>query len=519
MTLVENIVGTIMVLFFFLIAGMIITANITKTTKENIEAKEMSFFDDQYANNVNSLLLISERNTRKPMANLLGSALYYRNNTFNFRNQTVNITAQFEELLDAVFGKGKYYMLIRPQVKEIGLKFIIDGSPSLDDERQELADNLHLIVQEAAKGDKTVDVAIYILKDDIEICGKFFPGPSLWDGIRQKLGMADTKLVGSCETIHGEESNKDGDYIYVVEEEHDYRQEFGINAPYTLEQFRQTGRELAEFYESDWASGSAFASNEANERIFALVNILFPMSEELAGSSKPDECLLETSWRSSSKADEGRRFFCDTCWQSCDLDGNSLTPTEERSKNLIVNATNFIVSNNHIVNPILATGCNFQAERDVDVWRGRNLAYNDNNLGGRVVNPRDTIDAGILGNSFCRDTNCGGCSIKSGVADQTQFYKNVCFHSNCQNFELENQMRLMADATGGNVIKLEDLDSLTYEVRQSINRNLENIKIELGVKRNESERYVFHRVLPLPKEQRFADFSLFVYKGVGGKFE
>lgn len=517
MTLVENIIGTIMVLFFFLIAGMIITANITKTTKENIEAKEMSFFDDQYANNVNSLLLISERNTKKSMANLLGSALYYRNNTFNFRNQTVNITAQFEELLDAVFGKGKYYMLIRPQVKEIGLKFIIDGSPSLDDERQELSDNLHLIVQEAAKGNKTVDVAIYILKDDTEICGKFFPSPSLWDGIRQKLGMADTKLVGSCETIHGEESNMDDSYIYAVQQERDYRQQFGINAPYTLAQFSGTGRDLEEFYESDWASGSAFASNEANERIFALVNILFPMSEELAGSSKPDECLLETSWRSSSKADESRRFFCDTCWQSCDLDASTDTATEARSSKLVVNATNFIVSNNHIVNPILATGCNYQAERSVNVWRGRNLAYNDPNLGGQVVPVRNTI-ADILGNSFCRDTNCRGCGIKPGVTDQTQFYQNVCFHPNCQNFELENQMKIMADATSGNVIKLSDLDSLTYQVRQSINRNLENIKIELGVKRNESERYVFHRVLPLPKEQRFADFSLFVYKGVGGKF-
>ena len=87
MSLVENVVGTIIVLFFFLIAGLMITANITEQTKDNVEVKGMSFFDDQVANNINSLLLITQRDTRKPMANLLGSALYFRNTTFPYKNK------------------------------------------------------------------------------------------------------------------------------------------------------------------------------------------------------------------------------------------------------------------------------------------------------------------------------------------------------------------------------------------------------------------------------------------------
>jgi Zn finger protein HypA/HybF involved in hydrogenase expression len=45
------------------------------------------------------LLLITERNTKKPIANLLGNALFYRNTTLDYRNATIDVKKEFEKLV------------------------------------------------------------------------------------------------------------------------------------------------------------------------------------------------------------------------------------------------------------------------------------------------------------------------------------------------------------------------------------------------------------------------------------
>ncbi len=516
MTLVENVVGAVLILLFFLAAGIYITTNVLKDTETKIDITESSFLDDLYSRNLNSVLLVTEEYTGRPIANLLGTALYNRNSTIEFDGNDIDVYREFGALLNATYGAGKYYAVLRPVVRQVNLKFVIDGSPSLVDEMQEISTNMYRIVEEATENNRSVDIAIYILMDQSTQCQNYFP-ESIWNDTARQIGIDPSRITGSCIAIHGEESHKDWRYMYRTADD-DYRRQWGINAPYTQALFLTTGRALSEFYQSDWASGAAYASYDAMNKTFALVNIIFPLSEELAGSSKPHECLTETRWSGPYLDDRYRRFYCDTCWRSCDLSEGNITPTEGRSINLIRNATRYIRENNHIVNPVLISGCNYKAEESTTTWHWWNYYYNDSVRGGSVVNPRDMINIGITGNSYCRDNHCKGCSIEPGIADETQFYKHVCFQPDCQFFELTREMNIMANATGGKVIILEDASNLTLDIQSVINQNIDSFRVELGSMHADAERYSYQRLIPMPRPGRFAELRVWVYKDLGGDY-
>ncbi len=273
-----------------------------------------------------------------------------------------------------------------------------------------------------------------------------------------------------------------------------------------------TTREPREFYEADWASGIAYASSQAREVNFARINILFPMSEELTTSSKPHKCIVDQTLQANTSSVIIKRFFCDTCAESCSNSTMTMTATENRSFILLRRVLAYVQSNNHIVDPIIAIGCNYKEQYNWTQW---NLDYN-------LYNKTPSYYAGDppIGASYCSDPRCGGCEINPSLLPLhvSQESKNVCFQFKCKS-KVTQQMSIIAEDTGGELIMLNNLTSLSYNVRDSINHNLDKIKIEFGEKHDDYERYTFTRVLPLPQENLFAEMSVWIYKNASRKFE
>ena len=460
MSVTENVMGGVIVMFIFLIAGAIVLHNLTEHTVERVEITKNKYLEEAYSSDFNAVLQATEPTTMRSFSDLLTDSLYYRQDNLTFGNTTIDAQEFFTTTLDAAVGEGRYYLEIKPKIIEVSLNFVIDGSNSLQDERTRLAEELPGIIEGVKK-------KIYETGEEIVVANVYILGNKYDLKDRQKCDIYNTDRADiTCYIIGAEELYTPPDDFnnetYDVNSKEQYKIEFNVTAPYSDVNYVRNIRKAGEkdYYEADWGAGVAYAS--AHNKGLAKLVVLFPVSDELSTSSIPDSCF--------DISDIPRQKMCDLCNTNC--------PAERSAKSVEL-ALNVAKANGHIVNPIYSFNCDYDYKPMFNTYF-------------EIVNGHST-------SNVCSESTCGGCSMNNGV----------CFHPDCEQVILE-QMNHVASETFGNVINLADIQNLVYDISTAIDDNIEEYKFKVGEEYDHATRYVSERSLPLPNKL-MTDAKLFIY--------
>ena len=460
MSVTENVMGGVIAMFIFLIAGALVINNLTVHTVDKMELTKNKYLEEAYSSDFNAVLQATEPTTMRSFSDLLTDALYYRQDNLTFGNTTIHTKEFFQTTLDATIGKDRYYMEIKPKIIEVSLNFVIDGSNSLQEEREQLADELPSIITGVKKkiyetGEEIVVANIYILGNKYDLKD------------RQKCDIYNTNRADiTCYIIGAEElyapPEDFNNETYDVNSKDQYKVQFNVTPPYSDVNYVRNIRKAGEkdYYEADWGAGVAYAS--AHNKGMAKLVVLFPVSDELSTSSIPDTCF--------DISDIPRQKMCDLCNTNCPA---------ARSSASVEKALFVAKANGHIVNPIYSFNCDYDYKPMFNTYF-------------EIVNGRST-------NNVCSELVCGGCSVNSGV----------CFHPDCEQ-DILNQMNHIADETFGKVINLEDIQNLVYDITTAIDDNIEEYKFKIGEEYEYATRFVSERSLPLPNKL-MTDAKLFIY--------
>jgi hypothetical protein len=474
MGVVENIMSAVILMFILLISGLVYMGSFAHDAIHNAGVKEDVFFDDAHINNLNNLLKITEPESKRTIGVLLADAVYYRNNTLEFNNKTINVTEKVENLLELSFGTNKYYLEIKPRIIEVSLNFIIDGSPSLNQERTILSQNLGKIITSIEKKlnetnagyekkvtTKPVRANIYILGSKEEKCEIFDNLSNSKIGCQilseDKLYLTNTSINTSDVFINNSQYNLDSFLNY-----------YNMTPPFGFEWLESSYyAPTSDYYESDWGFGTGYASNFALKTSLAKLTILFPMSDELSTSSFPDDCFFINGWP--------EWVTCTICTDDC--------PTN-RSLKSVEKGIKIAKENNHVINPIFSYSCDFEYDLDFNVGYDN---YYGNSEGTTTM--------------VCEESNCPGCETSGS---------DVCFHPTCSDSIIE-QMQMMADQTGGNIIDLADIETMDLNITDTITQNIDQYLLKVGDLNKNLERDVIETTQPLPNGE-LVDIRLWVYK-------
>lgn len=475
----DNIITGIILIIIFIGAGTLVVYKQSQMSIDRLSQKRVFYSHETDHNSLNTFLLTTDNVSEKDLGTLLGYSAYKKELLLDFAGETIDVKEKVYETMNLIFGKGNYYVNVSPRIYDIALSFVIDGSDSLLREQQELADILPDIVDAAQVDGREVLIKIYLLSQDPNRCDLYFTGPG---GAIPAL-TPDPDVTVTCGSIDAE--NNRGDlYISGIQ---DYRVGYGFEPPYNYGANPSTPRDPTDYYEPDWASGSAHALDFINRQGTAMTSIVFPMGGELATSSIHDDCY--TTDFLGEGMDDHDRLFCDLCETSCDSDP-AMTVTEQRSWDKVEKTIQLAVDTNQVISPIYAYNCNFRSGDPI--WTDWNWVYQT----------RTGYDPGTR--SLCNDPGCHGCSDQGSV-------DSVCYHDDCE-AEVQRQMQEMADLTGGMMTDLDVPADLYDAISVSVQKNLGPFRFTLGRKSPDREKFVYEKMLPLPIPAEFAYMTVYVYK-------
>jgi hypothetical protein len=470
----ENVFAGVLIIIIFLGFTIFINRSTTEYIVTEYEIVKQSHLYDLYSTNFNTILQISEPKTKRTMSSLLANSLYYREEVLNFSDKSVNITEEFKIILDEVYGENRYYLSIKPKIIDVSLNFVIDGSNSLQSEREKLAAELPAIVEKVkAKinetGEEWVTADVFILEEATEtsLCS-VFPEESYDHLSSRSCSIIDNNKIYS--QIRTELNNE----TFMTNSTDYLKFQFNLTAPYEDKNDINSKREggIKDYFGSDWGTGTAYIS--ILRRDAARLVVIFPMGDELSTSSINEDCFDMPINNFQKRAEQK---MCDLCEKSCS--DTTDTETEIRSRKTIEKAVTVAKSFNHIINPIFAYNCDYE--------------YKD------IFNAQYLQVYGTSTTHACSESNCRGCSAEG---------TDTCFHPECKN-EILAQMEYIADSTNGKVIDLKEIENLDYDIEGTIRQNIEEYKFELGRMRN-GTRYVITRSIPLPNRM-MVDAKLYIF--------
>ncbi|RME52908.1 hypothetical protein D6783_03410 [Candidatus Woesearchaeota archaeon] len=581
MALVENIFGSILLIFLFIVGGVFLLGRAATDTLESKDIVQDNFYDDLYNNNVNTVLHITEPTTKKTIGTLLADAMAFRQPNITFGSEVIDVAKETKDVLDLTFGEGTYYLELKPHIKDVNIIFVLDGSNSVKDERDVIAQNLERFINTASgEENRTVTVTVYVLTGTKDRTGQDDPC-NVFENRREAIVNATNQSIppGYCKHLPGKagcgfspqlkaanlykegkrglgaSSTPDDPYQFDILENTDFRDDYSLTPPYELEShgaFTSTtcnyfagnyldwpswwssidntrgsvvqGADIrvGDLSEPDWGTGTAYASAVANYAQPSRLVLIFPLSDELSTSSIHSQCFQVRNFDDPADTiftNAGGQYTyttpqdklsCDLCRASCDDDTLDDLPTEARSWWSVEKAQTVATQNYHVVNPIFADRCNYAFL--INDSRG---APNWNDLlGFTPTNATKTA---------CSQASCGGCTETpdgavittqdftplSGITEYT-YYTGVCFHPECRP-AIQRHMQALASATKGKVLHLQTLDGFADTLNNVIQDKLDAFSITIGEKKEREDRVVVNRKLPMPHDNTFIDFNLWVY--------
>jgi hypothetical protein len=167
MAIVEDVISIVIIIVIILVAGIFLMNNYMRITQDKEEFWLQYDLEDKYSSSFNSLLEVSEPNSRRSFGDLLGSAAYYRNDIIDTPSGEVQISQEFKKLLDTLFPDQNYFFEVSAPFESLELIFMVDGSESMKDESKYLAENMNFILKEVNESyefkNMNVSASVYIL--------------------------------------------------------------------------------------------------------------------------------------------------------------------------------------------------------------------------------------------------------------------------------------------------------------------------------------------------------------------
>jgi hypothetical protein len=163
MSVVENIIAMVVLMGLLLAAFVIITGLNVNFFTDVVDTSVKEYNTEKYQNDLDAVLNTTEPVSGNNYAGLLADAVYYRKSYFDYNAQprleineeigqyynnmvdsqvldknVLKVNKLIELTFDKLYGENNYYLEIAPLILKLRLYFVIDGSPSLENEISEL---------------------------------------------------------------------------------------------------------------------------------------------------------------------------------------------------------------------------------------------------------------------------------------------------------------------------------------------------------------------------------------------
>jgi len=164
MALLEDIMGIVFIILIFLVAGILLLNNYARIASDKEQFTLQNELGESFESSFDTILEITEPKSMRSYGELLGSATYFRNEKLYTPRGQVHIEEEFKLLLDLVFPRDNYFFEVKAPLDRAEIIFIVDGSPTVEDEFSYLADNFDDIASEIADNfDMEFSMAVYLL--------------------------------------------------------------------------------------------------------------------------------------------------------------------------------------------------------------------------------------------------------------------------------------------------------------------------------------------------------------------
>jgi hypothetical protein len=419
MRVIEYIIGSLVMIILLIGAWVIVNSSQLEQATDRYAMARQAYTESEIANNLDSILDITESTSERTITELLGDTVYYRSENLLYAHGRINSIEVLEALLNHTFGNGTYYFEIEPELYNISLFFVLDGGKSMIDERRILAENLPEIVQEFRRQNYKTHAEVLILANNATVCDEFVAQGIVCENV------PDTDLYNSS-------MNPNPNLLSVPT--------FGPGEP-----------SLRWFATEDWSAGVVYAAAKAGPALPSKIVMIFPISDESVAGSE--------AWEACKDLSGTVYLDCIFCESEC--------PTEHRW-GLLNRAADKINDTNFVVVPI-------QGE------------------------PYMLVEGLVNGSKDCENyleacTNYGDKGYHCdplGTPERRLWVKEWCEE------EIYQQMDYLAKETGGQVIQLVNVADLGDVVKKVVQKELDKSTISTGVRREDEERYVVERLIPV----------------------
>jgi len=164
----DSILNSVILLSVILILGIIVVGASLQNTRLGGELEYTTLLEEQTDAAAESFLTSTVKG--ESMRKLLGRAMVELQTNVSIENHTIDLVAESERRLDAIYGKDNYYFRLDPVIRGVNLMFVFDYSPSTQSEIAIIRDNLELIqneienfIQSEGSGEEKVSIQVFML--------------------------------------------------------------------------------------------------------------------------------------------------------------------------------------------------------------------------------------------------------------------------------------------------------------------------------------------------------------------
>ncbi|MGM5487510.1 MAG: hypothetical protein ACQESG_01020 [Nanobdellota archaeon] len=211
----EDIIGSLIIISLCIVVAIVLPQSYNALIISEQNFWQQNQLKKQYAETFDTILSNTDESTRRTYADLIGSSLYYGSSTLQTAyNTSIPIPERMTSLFDEALNRGYHFRAERP-LEDVHLYFIIDGSDTLDDESEKLAEQMDDIVQDINDSlSLNVNVSVYHLE---------YPNSSRCDNFSSctYLGTEDIYYSGKNsihETLKYDHGLSKPSHIYGLEE-------------------------------------------------------------------------------------------------------------------------------------------------------------------------------------------------------------------------------------------------------------------------------------------------------------
>jgi hypothetical protein len=476
MSAVSDIIAIVIIVVMLLSGWALIQFNQLDQAVKVFESNKIAFEQHRISADFGEILQIEEPTIKMSVAQLMGDMIYSWSYDFNYYGQNVNRKEIVEKIFDSIYGKENYYMEIIPPKMKIRLYFIVDGSDSMRDD----IDKLNVIIPDIksffrTKGDFIFEEKVFILKTNTN---NSFDCTSIdidcsYIEADHKIPVTNTGNV--CPSLGVGIYNK-----YFVDSLKNPQSPYFVGVdkfPARICCMSNCSPDMnilkGEFYE-DWATASAYVAKEVPEARmeseFPTVTFIFPASDELSSGSESD-----TPYSYQETGSNVRVYY-----KTCNLSNGN------RSLVFVNHAISVLKNYDYRVVPIFTDP------------KGNGAPPICDSVGNLCVTSNDCVD----------------CNGKLNCVS----FPSSGLHSNPETInKIKEHMALLAGGDGvskGNIIDCSSGGCDISLLKESIISTIDAVvgkKFEFGTKKDNAERYVVNKTLPL-KDGTQREVKIWVYK-------